>query len=476
MLMERTGQRTLSQRAAAWTLGLSASHVPADVRASTVSRVLDILGLSLAGATRPPGEAAHRAVRQLGQGSQARVLWFGDRTSASLAALANGTMAHSLEYDDTHNETIVHVSVPLVTCALVVGDMLGTPGDELVTAIAAAAEMACRIGVVTPGRLEKVGFHPTAIAGAMSCTLLVARLYGLTEEQTVHALGIAGSKAAGLMECWSDGTWSKFIHPGISAETGIVACTMAREGFKGPATVFEGRFGLFRSHVQDPAFQHDTARMVTGLGENWESRNISFKPYPCGHVIHPFLDALLAMVREDGLRAEDVERITCPVAAFMAPIVCEPVEEKLRPRSDWQGRVSLPFSLADALIHGRCNVHNFAPESLTDPAVLGLALRIHYRIDETAPGREQFKGWVIAELKDGRVLERVQPHNWGSRENPMTAADVEEKFRVNATTVLTPERAEQVVQAVRGIDAPEPIRDLISLCIRQAPSVAAARS
>ncbi|GAA4338413.1 MmgE/PrpD family protein [Pigmentiphaga soli] len=456
---------TLSERANRWLSHLRHEDVPDDVRRATRSRILDILGLMLAGSCRPPGQAVHAAALKLGSGNDSRILWYGERTSASLAALANGTMAHSLEFDDTHNQTIVHVSVTLVTAGLAIGEMLDIPGRELVTALAGAAELSSRVGMLAPGRLERVGFHPTAIAGAMGAAFLAARLFGLGAEQARDALGIAGSKAAGLMECWSDGSWAKFIHPGIAAEAGIVAATLAQQGFKGPATIFEGRFGLLASHVQDPSYEVDWDGFSRGLGEHWESRNISFKPYPCGHVIHPFLDALLDLYRE-GLRADEVDSIVCPIAAFMVPIVCEPAAEKLNPRSDWQGRVSLQFALADALVHGRCNVHNFATPSLADPRVLALARRVSYRIDETAPGREQFKGWVIVRTRDGRTLERIVPNNWGSRENPMTAEDVEDKFRTNAGLVFGPQRIEAAIEAVRRIDSEMRVRALVDSCIR----------
>lgn len=459
-------QKSLSERGAEWLLGLRYQDLPEDVRTSTRCRILDIIGLALAGATREPGQAVHRAALHLGGGNDSRILWYGERTSASLAGLANGTMAHSLEFDDTHNETIVHVSVPLVTTALALGDMLDTPGAELVTALAGAAEIATRIGLIAPGQLNRYGFHPTAIVGAMSATFLTSRMFGLSLEQTRHALGIGGSKAAGLMECWSDGTWSKFIHPGISAEAGITAATLAREGFTGPATVLEGRFGLFPSHVQDPNYKLDFARMLAGLGSEWESRNISFKPYPCGHVIHPFLDALFYLYHKESLRAEQVERIICPIADYMVPIVCEPIAEKSRPASDWQGRVSLQYSMAESLHYGKCDVHSYDAESLRNPAILDLTKRVSYTIDKSAPGRSQFKGWVIVETRDGRRLERIENHNWGSRKNPMTPSDIEEKFRTNAGVVLGTERIEKIISAVRGIEGKDSIRDLITLCIK----------
>ncbi len=459
-------QKSLSERGAEWLLGLRYQDLPEDVRVATRCRVLDIIGLALAGATRDPGQAVHRAALKLGRGDDARILWYGERTAATLAGLVNGTMAHTLEFDDTHNETIVHVSVPLVTTALVLGDMLDTPGAELVTALAGAAELATRIGVIAPGRLNRYGFHPTAIVGAMSAAFLASRLCGLTVEQTRHALGIAGSKAAGLMECWTDGTWAKSLHPGLSAETGITAATLAHAGFTGPATVFEGRFGLMASHVQDPDYKLDFDRMLRNLGTEWESRNISFKPYPCGHVIHPFLDALFYLHQKEGLRAEQVERIVCPIADYMVPIVCEPVAEKLRPASDWQGRVSLQYSIAESLYHGKCDVHSYAAGSLRNPAILELAKRVSYTIDKSAPGRSQFKGRVIVDTKDGRRLERIEEHNWGSREKPMTPSDIDAKFRTNAGVVLGAERIEKIVGAVRGIEGQGSIRDLVALCIK----------
>jgi 2-methylcitrate dehydratase PrpD len=457
---------SLSERAAEWLLALRFQDIPDDVRAATRARILDILGLALAGATREPGIAVHRAALELGRGDEARMLWYGERSSAALAALVNGTMAHSLEYDDTHIETIVHVSVPLVTTAMVIADMNGATGKEVVTALAGAAEIATRIAVIAPGQLNRHGYHPTAIIGAMSSTFLASRLLGLSVAQTRHAAGIAGSQAAGLMECWSDGTWSKFLHPGLCAQAAITAATLARNGFTGPASVFEGRFGLMRSHVQDPGYTLDFPRMVANLGSDWESRNISFKPYPCGHVIHSFLDALFHLYRNEGLRAGEVERIVCPIADYMVPLVCEPLEEKLRPASDWQGRVSLHYSLAEALYHGRCDVHSYDSASLRNPAILELAQRVTYTIDESAPGREQFKGWLIVETRDGRRLERIEPYNWGSREKPMTAADIEAKFRTNAGVVLNGQHADKIVALIRDIDKQPSLRELLGSCIR----------
>lgn len=455
---------SVSTVTARWYLGLRHADLPEDIVSRTRLHVLDILGLTLAGAARESGRSVREAMRSLGGGDECRILGSGDRAGALMAAIANGTMAHAMEFDDTHNESICHISNSVITTVLTLAERAGLSGESAVAAIAGGNEVACRLGVVVPGALHKAGYHATGVIGTMSAAYVASRLLGLDLAQTRNAIGIAGSQAAGIMECWSDGTWSKFLHPGLAAHNGIIAATLARTGFTGPATVLEGRFGLYRSHIQDASRQFDFARVTAGLGDTWESREISFKPYPTAHFIHSFLDAILHLVRVHGVKSADVKRITCPIAHYMIPIVCEPVEEKIRPATDWHGRVSLQYSLAEALHHGRLDGRGYAPESLADPAILELAGKIGYRLDPDAPGHEQFKGWVIIETHDGRTLERIEMFNRGSARLPMSAADIEAKFRDNASFVLKPDRIDAIVERVGRLERLADVRELVTLC------------
>jgi 2-methylcitrate dehydratase PrpD len=267
------------------------------------------------------------------------------------------------------------------------------------------------------------------------------------------------------MECWSDGTWSKFIHPGWAAHCGISSALLARHDYSGPATILEGRFGLFRSHVQDPEYEHDLARIVNALGADWENRRISFKPFPTAHVIHPFIDAILVLHKQ-GLRAGNVEKIVCPVADYMVPIVCEPRAEKIAPASDWHGRVSLAYTLAEALYHGALGAKGYTEESIRNPEILALARKVVYEIDETAPGRERFKGWVIAHTTDGRRWEHIEPVNRGSFDNPMGPDDIRAKFRENASVAVTSGRIEQIIEIVDRLESLQDVKELVSLCVR----------
>jgi 2-methylcitrate dehydratase PrpD len=257
-------------------------------------------------------------------------------------------------------------------------------------------------------------------------------MLGLDDEQLVNAAGIVGSFAAGILECWVDGTQSKFLHPGWAAQSGITAAYLGHAGTTGPVAVFEGRFGLFASHLQDKSVPLALERIVASLGEQWESQRASFKPFPAAHVIHPYLDALLRLRAQHRIDPANVREIIVPVASFIVGIVCEPVTEKRRPNSDSHGRVSMQYSLAEAMVLGSLGKDAYQPTSLKHPEILRLAEAVTYRVDPSFPGPERFKGAVQVIMQDGTVYEAVEEHNRGSAENPMTHDELVGKFERNA--------------------------------------------
>jgi 2-methylcitrate dehydratase PrpD len=231
-----------------------------------------------------------------------------------------------------------------------------------------------------------------------------------------------------------------------------MSALLAREGMTGPAEVFEGRFGLFASHLQDPETPREFARIAGRLGEHWDSRNASLKPFPAAHVLHPYISALLRLQRREGFSAIDVDEIDCPVAAFIVPIVCEPTEEKWSPASDSHGRVSLQYTLAEALFTGRLGRDAYRPETLRDPGILALARRVRYHVDSQFPGPGRFKGAVHVALKDGRSLVEVEEYNRGSAENPMTYEEIRAKFDENARGFLSQSRRDALADHVGRLD------------------------
>jgi 2-methylcitrate dehydratase PrpD len=288
---------------------------------------------------------------------------------------------------------------------------------------------------------------------------------GLSEEQLVNAAGIVGSFAAGILQCWVDGTDSKYLHSGWAAQSGIVAAFLGRAGTTGPEAVFEGRFGLMASHLPDGSTPRDFARITDGLGMTWESRRSSFKPFPAAHVIHPYIDALLRLRKQHTISSGSVRGIVCPVASYIVPIVCEPLAEKRRPKSDSHGRVSLQYTLAEAMHAGRLAKDAYQPSALQNPDILRLADVIAYDVDPTFPGPERFKGQVKVTLHNGAAYEAIEEHNRGSVENPMSTSDLVAKFEENAAVVLPPAQTAQLVAAILRLEHSSAASALVELSI-----------
>jgi 2-methylcitrate dehydratase PrpD len=229
--------------------------------------------------------------------------------------------------------------------------------------------------------------------------------------------------------------------------------------------VLEGRFGLFESHLQDSAAATDYGRIRDGLGSLWESRNSSFKPFPAAHVLHPYIDAILRMRRRHRIDVSAIERITCPVAAFIVPIVCEPAAEKRRPNTDSHGRVSFQYTLAEALHLGELGKDAYRAASLNNPDVLRLADAVSYRVDPEFPGPERFKGAVRIVMNSGAVFEAVEEHNRGSAANPMTRDELLDKFERNAATVLTAAQIARLAAVIADLDTLPDASALVQLSI-----------
>jgi 2-methylcitrate dehydratase PrpD len=446
----------LSSQLAAWASRLRFEDLPADVVEATKLRVMDVIGLSLAGAETTFGKSTREAIVAMSPAGPCRILGFGDRVGVTAAAFANGALSQALEYDDTHNESIVHMSSPAVAAALALSEFTAVSGHDLITAIALGNEISCRVGSVSSGELHKRGFHPTGLFATFGAAYLAAKLLGLDEQAMARAAGIAGSFASGLLECWVDGTQTKFLHPGWSAQSGITAAMLARSGVTGPAQVFEGRWGLFASHVQDPNAHRDFARINAGLdanlGSHWESRNSSFKPFPAAHVIHPYISAAIRLREKHAIQPADIESVDCPVTGFIVTIVCEPVAEKHAPATDSHGRVSLQYSIAEALFFGELGKRAYSDQSRRNPAILELARKVRYHVDPDYPGPGRFKGAVTVTLKDARQFTEVEEYNRGSAENPMTYQELRAKFDDNASAFLSADARARVSDQIQNLD------------------------
>lgn len=453
-----------SQQLAEWALSLSQQDLPDDVVETTKLRLLDTIGLMVAATESPLGRSARAGALSMSSGSDSRIIGFGDRASAMTAAFVDGTLAHAEDFDDTHDASLVHPSAAVVATALSVGEKVQTSGSGLLLALAAGIEVNCRLGAVAPMAFHKRGLHPTGLLTGFGAAVAAGRLLGLDAAGLTAALGIHGSQASGLLESLTDGSWVKTMHPGWAALGGISAVHLAAHGFTGPSSVLEGRFGVFSAFAGGVEGVAQLNRLTRKLGQDWELRKSSIKLYPCAHVIHPFLDLVLAL-RTEGLSADDVVEIKLLIAENYLPVVAEPRAAKLRPATPTHARASLPYCVAAALHLGDCGPDAFTESAIREPAILALAERISAASDPMPSAAGEWCGRLIVSTHDGRRLERHQENHRGSNENPLVHAEVEDKFERNTARVLTEGQRRLLRGRLEDLSALDSTSLLIDCCV-----------
>jgi 2-methylcitrate dehydratase PrpD len=453
----------LASQVAEWVSHVTFADLPDDVIEATKRRILDVIGLAYAGAETPFGRATTSAAIAMSPPGPARIIGARERVGATTAAFANAALPQALEFDDTHNESIVHMSSPAVADSLALAETQTISGRDLILAIAVANEISCRVGSVSSGQFHRRGFHPTGLFAPFGIAYGAGKLLRLDAQTLAYAAGTCGSFAAGVLECWVDGTDTKFLHSGWAAQSGIAAAMLARAGVTGPPKIFEGRFGLFASHLQDPSIARRYDRIGDRLGTYWESRNASFKPFPTAHVLHPYVSAILRVRHHHGITADKVASIDCPVAEFNVSIVCEPVEEKCAPASRAHCRVCLQYTLAEALYTGRLGKDAYDDATRLNPDVRALARKIRYHVDPAFPGPGRFKGAVRVTLTDGRVIDEIEEYNRGSAENPMRDEELRAKFDDNANGFLSAAQRDTLASTIARTEQLQDSRVLMDL-------------
>ncbi len=349
--------------------------------------------------------------------------------SAAGAAFVNGTAAHGEDFDDTFEGGPVHAGAVLIPAVLAACERHGASGAAALKGIAIGIETMCRLSTVAPTKAHKAGFHPTAIFGAAGAAAGVAVALGLNRKQTVDALGIVGSLASGIIEYLAEGTWTKRMHAGWAAQSGYRAALLARAGFSGPRTVFEGVHGLFHGFANTR--DGDYGALIGDFGTRWVTQTLAFKPYPCGTMTHPYIDCARRMAAR-GIKADDIVEMVCDVGEGTVHRLWEPLAAKPTPKNGYAGKFSTPYCIAAGFVRGNVGLSDFTDAAVRDPAVVALAGKVRYRIDPDNPYPRNFTGHIRATLRDGSVIEERQPHMRGGAHEPLTRADIEAKFTLNA--------------------------------------------
>src|SRR6266487_6327509 len=405
---------------------LEPPRLPAPVRRKCEDLLIDVVGLCLTARKQDYVKAALAGWDEEGPCS---AIGHGRGMSAAGAAFVNGTAAHGEDFDDTFEGGPVHAGAVIVPAVLAACERYHPDGPSALLGIAVGVEVICRLSVVAPKAVHKAGFHPTAVFGAMAAAAAVGAALKLNPRQLVDALGIVGSMAGGIIEYLAEGAWTKRLHPGWAAQSGLRAALLGRAGFVGPRTVFEGVHGVFHgfAHARDG----DYAALVGDFGQRWLLETLAFKPYPCGTMIHPYIDCARRLATR-GVRTDEIETLVCEVAEATVHRLWEPLADKQRPVNGYAAKFSTPYCIAAGFVRGDVGLDAFTDEAVRDPAVLGLAVKVRYVIDRENPYPANYTGHIRARLRGGRLVEERQPHLRGGSREPLHRADIEEKFLRNA--------------------------------------------
>jgi 2-methylcitrate dehydratase PrpD len=404
---------------------LDAKKLPPAVRRKCEDLLIDVIGLCV---TARNEDYIQSALAGCDDEGPCTAIGHARLFSAGSAAFINGTAAHGEDFDDTFEGGPVHAGAVIVPAVLAACERHRPEGAAALLGIAVGAEVMCRLSTVVPKAVHKAGFHPTAIFGAMGAVAGVGAALGLNAKQIVDALGVAASFAGGIIEYLAEGAWTKRLHPGWAAQSGIRAALLARGGFFGPRTVFEGVHGLFHGFAH--TMQGDFDALTRDLGGRWVTETLAFKPYPCGTMAHPYIDCAKRLAAR-GIKPGEVKELICEVAEGTVHRLWEPLADKQRPPNGYAAKFSTPFLLATGFVRGGVGLDAFTEQAVRDKDVLALSSKIRYVIDPDNPYPNNFTGHIRAVLNDGRVIEERQPHFRGGAHEPLTRADIDEKFLFN---------------------------------------------
>ncbi len=446
----------IAERLAERIVAVEPERVAAATRTKCEDLAVDVVGLCLTARRLDYVESALAACDDDGPCTaigHARTL------SAAGAALVNGTAAHGEDFDDTFEGGPVHAGAVIVPAVLAACERHRPDGTAALTGIAVGIETMCRLGLVTPKLVHKAGFHPTAVFGAMAAAAGVAAALDLDRQGIVNALGIAGSMAAGIIEYLAEGAWTKRMHAGWAAQSGLRAALMAKHGFIGPRTVFEGTHGFFHGFAHTAKGNYDA--LVADFGERWVSAALAFKPYPCGTMTHPYIDCARRLAAR-AIDPDAIRELICEVGEGTVHRLWEPLADKQRPANGYGGKFSTPYCIAAAFVRGNVGLGDFTDAAVKDPAVRAVAAKVRYVIDPHNPYPNNFTGHIRVIMRDGSVIEERQPHMRGGAHEPLSRRDIEDKFVLNARHGSWPEAriAPALACAKRLYDGPLDLKAL----------------
>ncbi|MEE2790857.1 MAG: MmgE/PrpD family protein, partial [Acidobacteriota bacterium] len=433
-------------------------HPPA--RQAACDAVLDTVGVMLAGSVEPAARLVRDVAQAEGGAARCSILGVANRTGAGWAALANGTAAHALDFDDMCFVSMAHPSAPLVAAGLATAELAGASGVELLDAFCVGFEIEGVLGrLMNPSHYER-GWHATATIGTIGAAAAAARLLGQNAETAARTMAIAASEASGLKE--SFGTMVKPLQAGLAGRNGVLAAQLAEVGFTATDRAVDGPQGML---VAMQAGTHDVRDEVARLGRDWEivDGGITVKLYPSCAGTHPTIDTLLDLQNEYGFTAADIDQVEVGVDTVTPTVLIHD-----RPTTGLEGKFSMHFCAASAVAHGRVDLQTFEPSGLSDSLTRELLPRIMMHVDP-ALGVDQpplTEAKVVVRLRDGRLCERHARGARGYPSLPPSAQEFDRKFTVCAERAVEPSVATEVLGWLRGLERQPRVAALSDLLTR----------
>ena len=461
-MVRNNNETGITQTLAKFASNMNYEDLPPDVVDWAKYFCLDFAGVTLNGSTTDSAKAVVRALDDVGRSGPSTIVGTNKRALPEYAAMANGTAFHSIEMDDVNNEASLHPGVVAFPTALAMADIAPVTGKDFISAVVAGYDVIIRLGrALKPKEHYGRGFHPTGTCGAFGGAAVAARLLGLQGDDYTHALGIAGSQAAGSMEYLAQGAWTKRLHPGWSAHSGIWAALLARAGYSGPTTILEGRDGFLNAYSGDP----DPSLVLKDLGEEYQVTRTSVKPHACCRYNQGPIDCLLEIGKSNDFQAMDIEEVKIGVLSQGMRLVAEPVEAKRNPKSVVDMQFSMPFAAAVALSYGSASLNEYAIGIPDRPEVRHIMDRVQCvtdpKLDAQTP--KLFPAWAEVRTSNGRTMRSELTYPKGDPENPVTCDEMRSKFNLLSAPVISSQRQQEIISAIDSLEQMDDVRQLGSL-------------
>ena len=416
---------TIAEEFSSWSKNLTVKDIPEKFRKTLEFLFKDICGVIVSAINENYVQSLVKTYK--GSGSFV-CLGHGKEFDLFSSAIIAGTAAHGEDFDDTFEGNPMHVGASMIPAMLSTAQKFNLSGDQILKGLTVGSELICRLALVAPTAMHKQCFHPTAVCGTFGVAAGLSSVLDLTEKQMTSALGIAGSFTSGIIEYLAEGSWTKRIHPGWSANSGMHATLIAKSDFYGPRTVFEGEHGFFKAFALRE-IDRDFSHLTDNLGSRWETENLAFKPYACGTMAQPFVDCAIKL-KNKIKDPKKIRSILAKVGEGTVHRLWEPTKEKKNPSTPYSAKFSVPYCVAVGFLRGDAGLNEFNESSIKDSEILELANKVNYEVDPENEYPKNYTGTLICETEDGTFTEH-QACFRGGRKQPLTEDDMNKKYEAN---------------------------------------------